>query len=77
MITFYTWIRQFQNQENSIGDLSLDILNDPNFPKTKNYDIMLDYLKSVNACNNALNVFKKLYLIYTKKLKINNNMVIL
>lgn len=66
MITFYTWLKQFQDQDDSIGDLSRDASNDADFPRTKNYGILLKHLKISNATDNALNAFKKAFSFYQK-----------
>jgi len=68
LITFYTWLKKFQNQDNSIGDLSRDAQNDSSFPITKNYDIILEHLKSSNASGNALDTFKKAFYHYQKNI---------
>jgi uncharacterized protein YozE (UPF0346 family) len=66
MITFYTWILQFRKFDNAIGDLSRDISRDSSFPRTVKYEKILTYLKSVNACDNAVITFKKSFTRYQK-----------
>jgi len=71
LITFYTWLKKFHSQENSLGDLSRDAVRDPNFPRTRNYDVLLEHLKFSNASDNALDAFQKAFSFYQKDI-LNN-----
>jgi len=67
MITFYTWLKQFKGENGPRGDLAGDMLGDSTFPRTKNYNKILEYLESVYACDAALFVFKKSFSQYQKE----------
>jgi uncharacterized protein YozE (UPF0346 family) len=59
LITFYTWLKQFKNSQNSLGDLSRDALADSSFPRTSKYETILEHLTFSNACDNAIDTFRK------------------
>lgn len=64
MITFYTWLKQFRDYDTPLGDLSRDVLDDPEFPRTKKYDIMVQYLKSKDVPNKVLTVLESSFSNY-------------
>lgn len=73
MITFYTWLKQFHDQDNSLGDLSRDVLDDSGFPRTKKYDIILEYLLSLHASDNALETFEESFSVYQRDISNKKN----
>lgn len=64
MITFYTWLKQFKDDDTPLGDLSRDVSDDPEFPRTKKYDIMVQYLKSKDVPNKVLTVLESSFSNY-------------
>ncbi len=61
MKSFYTWIKQFKNDDIAVGDLSRDILADNEFPKKGNKDEIKSYLISKNAIDNCISTFDEAY----------------
>lgn len=64
MKTFRVWIRQFEGDDNPMGDLSQDIKNDREFPKINDYDEILSYLRIKNACFACIQTFQKAWKDY-------------
>ena len=58
MISFRVWIRQFNDVDRAIGDLARDVQNDSKFPTKNDYGIILEYLQSMNAIDNAIETFR-------------------
>ena len=58
MKTFRVWIRQFEGNDNAMGDLAHDIADDHEFPKKNDYDEFLIYLEMKNACFACIETFK-------------------
>ncbi len=58
MIHFKTWLLQFKKDENRFGDLARDIQIDESFPKENDYSEILNHLRMVDACDNAVDTFK-------------------
>lgn len=49
--SFHSWLKKRHEQDNAIGDLARDVMQDPNFPKrTKNGEKVVDYIKSCGGC---------------------------
>lgn len=63
---FKEWIMQFEKDNSPIGDLAKDIKQDEQFPYTKDYKSILNYLESQNACDGAIKAFKHAFRIYSK-----------
>jgi uncharacterized protein YozE (UPF0346 family) len=77
--TFYQWLKVFRREDNPVGDLARDVLEDPTFPKraTSREDI-LEYLKSGDrdknpmkgaACRGALDAFDKAWEMYGRDVR--------
>jgi uncharacterized protein YozE (UPF0346 family) len=67
MKKFKNWVRQFENEDNLLGDLTKDILKDTRFPDSSRKKEILSYLKSRDACNEALEAFNELWVEYTRR----------
>jgi len=64
---FKTWIKKFNKEDSPIGDLARDIKNDNKFPIGKNFIKMHSYLQSINASNNAIDVYKKAFRLFEQE----------
>lgn len=64
-MTFKAWIlKNYLNKDSHIGDLAGDIDRDKNFPDTKSYGRILNYLKTKFACKECIATFKEAYRNY-------------
>lgn len=61
---FKEWIAKYEKQDKPIGDLAHDISGDKSFPDTNDCEIILDYLHSRGACDEAIDVFKSAWRKY-------------
>lgn len=64
MISFKTWLKQYNNINKPIGDLARDIHTDNSFPKTKDKKKIEKYLNEKNAVDNALETFNSAWKQY-------------
>ncbi|KPN97744.1 sterile alpha motif-like domain-containing protein [Lysinibacillus sp. ZYM-1] len=64
---FKTWIQQFINEDNPIGDLARDNEQDPSFPDSNSYNELYDYLYSQNASELCLLSFDKAWQLYNAR----------
>lgn len=46
MLTFKQWLLKFIEVDLPIGDAAREINQDPNFPETKSYDVIFNYLEN-------------------------------
>lgn len=76
---FTTWIKQFENDNNSFGDLARDIQEDRRFTKKNSFKGLYEYLAyDATACQAALDTFEeawKCYLGYKKTTKKEGNIL--
>jgi len=65
MIRYTTWIRQFKEKQTPIGDFARDVISDKsNYPRSNNYQDMLEYLENHNACYEAVDAFEETWYDY-------------
>ncbi len=74
MISFRVWLRQFNDVDRAIGDLARDVDNDTHFTTKNDYGIILEYLQSMNAIDNAIDTFKVSWANYLTTLSPNDFM---
>lgn len=63
-MTFKTWIKQFKGENSPLGDLADDIQRDKNFPATRDFEKMVNYLINHNACDDCIREFAGAYIEY-------------
>ncbi len=67
MMTFKEWLINFKDVEKPIGDLACDILEDPEFPDTNDYDKLFTYLAfQAGSHEVVVETFKKAWQQYLK-----------
>jgi uncharacterized protein YozE (UPF0346 family) len=68
MMSFYSWIiLRHWNEDTPMGDLARDVYADKSFPKRGKYKDILTHLKECNACDGAIECFKKAWAEYVKE----------
>jgi len=68
--TFKQFMKQYRKQPNRFGDLANDMAADRSFTKKNTRNGILDYLDSVGACDDAIDIFKELWLEYESEIRI-------
>ena len=63
-MTFKTWIKEFRGHDSAIGDLADDINRDKEFPSSKKFEKIAEYLISKRACSGAIDAFTKAFMQY-------------
>jgi len=74
MMSFRVWLRHFIEDNTAIGDLSRDVDNDSNFPTKNDYNLILNHLQNLNACDGAIDTFKVSWSDYLTTLSPNDFM---
>jgi hypothetical protein len=64
MISYKTWIKNYENLNAPLGDLARDIVMDDNFPKSTSGKRILEYLTKSRAIDAAIEEFKKSWFQY-------------
>lgn len=65
---FFKWAKQYEKEDSPIGDFVRDMIYDSDFPVQADYDVILNYLERVRACDGAKEAFEKLWKRYKKSL---------
>lgn len=65
-MTFKAWISRCKASCNPVGDLAKRISRDKDFPKSNDYQLLLDYLTNKNVPTSGIDVFKFAYQEYLK-----------
>jgi uncharacterized protein YozE (UPF0346 family) len=58
LLTFKEWLLKFSGVDLPIGDIAADVAADDNFPNTKDYQSIVDYLKSNPTSDSFMRVFE-------------------
>ena len=67
-MSFYNWIKEFKEDDNPVGDLARDLLNDPLFPKTDtDGNTLRHYLVTRRASDSCIRAFDRAYGWYCGK----------
>ena len=71
-VSFYWWvISRYYGKDNPRGDFAYDIKRDNNWPIfTSNRTILLDYLHSKHACEEIIELFKRIWRDYNRERKL-------
>ncbi|KOS71696.1 hypothetical protein AEA09_01540 [Lysinibacillus contaminans] len=64
-MTYKKWMKQFKDCNNPEGDLSRDIMQDENFPNSKQFHPNYEYLIA-RACEKVMGIFDETWLEYLK-----------
>lgn len=63
-MTFKEWIRKYDGDFSSLGDLAGDIMCDDRFPQVNEYSVAYSHLVAHNACESALSTLSKAWRLY-------------
>ena len=66
---FNQWLKQFAGQQNAIGDLARDALQDRTAPVLNSRQDWRLHLDSRNACDGALDAFERAWKRYAAEVK--------
>ena len=66
---FSEWLKQFSGQQNAIGDLARDALQDRTAPVLNSRQDWRLHLDSRNACDGALDAFERAWKRYAAEVK--------
>lgn len=64
MLTYKEWLLKFVDVDLPIGDIAADISADDEFPNTKDYESISEYLESKNVPDSFIRVFEYTYKMY-------------
>lgn len=67
-MSFKQFTKQFLKDETPEGDLARDINEDPNFPKSDQYEDIIEHFENCNAIPAVFNIFERLWQIYTRNI---------
>lgn len=58
LLTYKEWLLKFTDVNLPIGDIANDVLADKNFPNTKEYKVIIEYLEESSYPDNFIRVFE-------------------
>ena len=75
MISYKTWIKNYENLNTPLGDLARDVVVDDNFPKSTSRKRILEYLTKSRAIDAAIEEFIKSWPQYKRDLELGYQML--
>lgn len=58
-MTFASWLRQFEEEDNGIGDLAREVAADVDWPDAQDLPTLVGYLEDLGACDDAVEALRK------------------
>ncbi|WP_422122942.1 YozE family protein [Planococcus sp. X10-3] len=65
MLTFKQWLLKFNEVDLPIGDAAREVAADPNFPETKSYKEIFNYLEDARASDGWMRTYKEAFKFYS------------
>jgi len=75
MISYKTWIKNYESLNTPLGDLSRDIGIDRNFPISKSQKCIIEYLNISRAIDAVIHEFNKSWVQYKRDSKLGYQML--
>ena len=66
LLTYKAWLLKFIDVDLPIGDIAKDVALDKDFPNTKDYDSIYEYLTTAGSADSFMRVFEYSYKMYNE-----------